>query len=39
MLYGLVDQGLYAGIGSGINGDGGGGVAEGRDFLGYGVDG
>ncbi len=39
MLYGFVDQGLYAGVISGIDGDGGSSVAEGGNFLGYSIDG
>lgn len=39
MLYGFVDQGLYAGVISGVDGNGGGGVAERGDFVGYGGDG
>ena len=37
MLYGFVDQGLYAGVISGIDRDGGSSVAERGNFLGYGV--
>ena len=39
MLYGSVDQGLYAGVISGVDRDGGSSVTEGGDLVGHGIDG